>query len=69
MSRRDRARPTLAGRWPAEKVDGRAGHQGRASPPPANGVTWNANLRRTRDLLLPKLVSGEIDVSNLDTRM
>jgi type I restriction enzyme S subunit len=29
----------------------------------------NANLRRTRDLLLPKLISGEIDVSNLDTRM
>jgi len=28
----------------------------------------NALLRRTRDLLLPKLVSGEIDVSNLDTR-
>ncbi len=26
------------------------------------------NLRRTRDLLLPKLVSGEIDVSNLDIR-
>jgi type I restriction enzyme S subunit len=26
------------------------------------------NLRRTRDLLLPKLISGEIDVSNLDIR-
>ena len=26
----------------------------------------NANLRQTRDLLLPKLISGEIDVSNLD---
>ena len=26
----------------------------------------NNNLRRTRDLLLPKLISGEIDVSNLD---
>jgi len=26
----------------------------------------NANLRRTRDLLLPKLISGEIDVENLD---
>ena len=26
----------------------------------------NANLRTTRDLLLPKLVSGEIDVSDLD---
>jgi hypothetical protein len=24
----------------------------------------NANLRRTRDLLLPKLISGEIDVSS-----
>jgi len=29
----------------------------------------NRNLRRTRDLLLPKLISGEIDVSNFDTRM
>jgi type I restriction enzyme S subunit len=26
----------------------------------------NANLRRTRDLLLPKLISGELDVSDLD---
>lgn len=26
----------------------------------------NQNLRRTRDLLLPKLVSGELDVANLD---
>ena len=26
----------------------------------------NTNLRRTRDLLLPKLISGEIDVSGLD---
>ncbi len=26
----------------------------------------NANLRRTRDLLLPKLVSGEVDVEHLD---
>lgn len=26
----------------------------------------NDNLRRTRDLLLPKLISGEIDVENLD---
>ena len=26
----------------------------------------NANLRQTRDLLLPKLISGEIDVSQLD---
>lgn len=26
----------------------------------------NANLRRTRDLLLPRLISGDIDVSNLD---
>jgi type I restriction enzyme S subunit len=29
------------------------------------GIT-NANLRRTRDLLLPKLISGEVDVSNSD---
>ena len=28
----------------------------------------NANLRRTRDLLLPRLVSGELDVSELDIR-
>lgn len=26
----------------------------------------NRNLRRTRDLLLPKLISGELDVENLD---
>lgn len=31
-----------------------------------NLVDQNANLRATRDLLLPKLVSGEIDVSDLD---
>ena len=29
-------------------------------------VMKNTNLRQTRDLLLPKLVSGEIDVSELD---
>jgi len=29
-------------------------------------VDQNANLRTTRDLLLPRLVSGEIDVSDLD---
>lgn len=29
----------------------------------------NANLRRTRDLLLPKLISGEIDVSDLDIQI
>jgi type I restriction enzyme, S subunit len=27
----------------------------------------NANLRQTRDLLLPKLISGEIDVESLDS--
>ena len=26
----------------------------------------NEALRRTRDLLLPKLISGEVDVSELD---
>jgi type I restriction enzyme S subunit len=26
----------------------------------------NQNLRQTRDLLLPKLISGKIDVSELD---
>ena len=26
----------------------------------------NENLRRTRDLLLPRLISGEVDVSGLD---
>lgn len=31
-----------------------------------NLIRQNANLRATRDLLLPRLVSGEIDVSNLD---
>jgi type I restriction enzyme S subunit len=29
----------------------------------------NENLRRTRDLLLPKLISGEVDVSALDVSM
>jgi hypothetical protein len=29
-------------------------------------VFKNRNLRRTRDLLLPKLISGALDVSNLD---
>jgi type I restriction enzyme S subunit len=29
-------------------------------------ITRNTNLCKTRDLLLPKLVSGEIDVENLD---
>lgn len=31
-----------------------------------NLLDQNANLRATRDLLLPRLVSGEIDVSDLD---
>jgi type I restriction enzyme S subunit len=26
----------------------------------------NANLRRTRDLLLPKLISGEVDVEDME---
>jgi len=29
-------------------------------------VVKNVNLRRTRDLLLPKLISGALDVSKLD---
>ncbi len=29
----------------------------------------NADLRRTRDLLLPKLISGEMDVEKIDVRM
>jgi type I restriction enzyme S subunit len=29
----------------------------------------NQNLRKTRDLLLPKLISGEIDVSDLDIQI
>ncbi len=32
----------------------------------ANLTIKNANLHQTRDLLLPKLISGEIDVSDLD---
>ena len=32
----------------------------------ANLTMKNSNLRKTRDLLLPKLISGEIDVSELD---
>lgn len=31
-----------------------------------NLLEKNSNLRQTRDLLLPKLISGEIDVENLD---
>ncbi len=31
-----------------------------------NLLDQNANLRRTRDLLLPRLVSGEVDVSELE---
>jgi type I restriction enzyme, S subunit len=29
-------------------------------------TTKNANLRQTRDLLLPKLISGEVDVERMD---
>lgn len=29
----------------------------------------NRTLRRTRDLLLPKLISGEVDVSELDIKV
>ena len=32
----------------------------------ANLTMKNTNLQQTRDLLLPKLISGEIDVSELD---
>jgi hypothetical protein len=34
-----------------------------------NSIFRNQNLRQTRDLLLPRLVSGEVDVSelNIDT--
>ena len=31
-----------------------------------NLLRKNANLRRTRDLLLPKLISGALDVSKLE---
>jgi len=31
-----------------------------------NLIKRNVNLRRTRDLILPKLISGEMDVSELD---
>ena len=31
-----------------------------------NLIFQNKNLRETRDLLLPKLISGEVDVSELD---
>ena len=29
----------------------------------------NTNLRKTRDLLMPKLISREIDVENLDIKI
>jgi hypothetical protein len=32
-------------------------------------VFRNRNLRQTRDLLLPKLVSGEVEVSGLDIEL
>jgi len=32
----------------------------------ANKIRQSANLRRTRDLLLPKLISGALDVSKQD---
>jgi type I restriction enzyme S subunit len=32
-------------------------------------VEANRNLRETRDLLLPRLISGEIDVSELDIEL
>ena len=31
-----------------------------------NLIFCNRNLRRTRDLLLPRLISGEVDVEGLD---
>ncbi|WP_448267424.1 hypothetical protein [Nostoc sp. DSM 114159] len=31
-----------------------------------NLIQKNINLRQTRDLLLPKLISGEIDVEQLE---
>jgi type I restriction enzyme S subunit len=42
-----------------------------ASAEPMIQVCWrllnaNANLRRTRDLLLPRLISGQVDVSELE---
>jgi hypothetical protein len=45
---------------------GRFAHrEGDGEPSPYDGVL-RRDSRRTRDLLLPKLISGEIDVSNLD---
>jgi type I restriction enzyme S subunit len=29
----------------------------------------NDNLRKTRDILLPKLISGEVDVENVDLKL
>jgi len=29
----------------------------------------NQNLRKTRDLLLPKLISGQLDVEELDIKV
>jgi type I restriction enzyme, S subunit len=34
-----------------------------------NYIFRNINLRQTRDLLLPKLISGEVDVSELDIKV
>jgi hypothetical protein len=32
-------------------------------------IAKNVNLRRTRDLLLPKLISGEVNVEDIKVRM
>ena len=34
----------------------------------ADQLAKNTNLRRTRDLLLPKLISGEVVVEDIETR-
>jgi len=53
-------------------VDIRNAFEGTVSPIFSQSLNFerrNANLRQTRDLLLPKLISGEVDVSELDIQV
>jgi len=53
--------------FPGEKLTGRFESLARPMVDEIENLTAkNANLHQTRDLLLPKLISGELDVSELD---
>jgi len=70
-SGRQRVQESSISKYPLAHPDSRALQRFRGVVSPMfrmvqNLVDQNANLRATRDLLLPKLVSGEIDVSDMD---